>query len=119
MLIVQFLKGMVERRMSAEESSRAHRHRQISGDAAREGPSAFFVLMAMVSLQPGHLQSAAHSDSGRRQILMLLIEMVMRRDLSLNVKEAVFKVGFVFIMMMVAFVIYNEFRRFCRRAKAG
>jgi regulator of sigma E protease len=41
-------------------------------------------------------------------ILMLLIEIVMRRDLSLNVKEAMFKAGFVFIMMLVAFVIYND-----------
>ena len=34
--------------------------------------------------------------------------MVMRRDMSMNVKEAVFKVGFVFIMMLVAFVLYND-----------
>ena len=39
---------------------------------------------------------------------MLVIEMLMRRDLSLPVKEAVFKVGFVFIMVIVAFVIYND-----------
>ena len=45
-------------------------------------------------------------DSSSR--LMLLIEMAMQRDLSLNVKEAVFKVGFVFIMVIVAFVIYND-----------
>jgi regulator of sigma E protease len=44
-------------------------------------------------------------------ILMLLIEMAMRRDLSLNVKEAVFKVGFVFIMMLLAFVVYNDLAR--------
>ena len=31
-------------------------------------------------------------------ILMLLVEMVMQRDLSLNVKEAVFKLGFVCIV---------------------
>ena len=37
-----------------------------------------------------------------------LIEMLMRRDLSLTVKEAVFKVGLVFIMMLVVFVIYND-----------
>ena len=41
-------------------------------------------------------------------ILMLLVEMIMRRDLSLNVKEAVFKVGFVCIMVMVAFVILQR-----------
>ena len=39
---------------------------------------------------------------------MLLVEMMMQRDLSLNVKEAVFKVGFVCIMVIVAFAIYND-----------
>jgi len=34
--------------------------------------------------------------------------MVMRRDMSMSVKETVFKVGFVFIMMLVAFVLYND-----------
>ncbi len=47
-------------------------------------------------------------------ILMLLIEMVMQRDLSLNVKEAVFKVGFVFIMMLLAFAIFNDISRYAR-----
>jgi regulator of sigma E protease len=42
---------------------------------------------------------------------MLLIEMAMRRDLSLNIKEAVLKVGFVFIMLIVAFVLYNDISR--------
>jgi len=32
----------------------------------------------------------------------------MQRDLSINVKEAVFKVGFVFIMVIMAFVIFND-----------
>jgi regulator of sigma E protease len=41
-------------------------------------------------------------------ILMLLIEIILQRDMSLNVKEAVFKLGFVFIMVIVAFVIYND-----------
>ena len=41
-------------------------------------------------------------------ILTLLIETVMGRDLSLNVKEAMLKVGFVFLMVVVAFVLYND-----------
>jgi len=41
-------------------------------------------------------------------ILMLLVEILMQRDLSINVKEAVFKVGFVFIMVIMAFVIFND-----------
>jgi regulator of sigma E protease len=41
-------------------------------------------------------------------ILLLLVEMLMRRDLDLRVKETVVKVGFVFLMMVVVFVIYND-----------
>ena len=41
-------------------------------------------------------------------ILMLLIEIFMRRDLSLRVKEAALKLGFVFLMAVVAFAIYND-----------
>jgi regulator of sigma E protease len=44
-------------------------------------------------------------------VLLLLIEMVMRRDMSLPVKEAVFKLGFVFLMMVMAFVLYNDISR--------
>jgi regulator of sigma E protease len=39
---------------------------------------------------------------------MLLIEMLLRRDLDLKVKEAVLKVGFVFLMVVVVFVLYND-----------
>ena len=41
-------------------------------------------------------------------ILMLLIEMILRRDLSLQFKETVFKLGFVFLMAVVVFVLYND-----------
>ena len=40
--------------------------------------------------------------------VLLIIEMLLRRDLSLQVKEAVIKVGFVFLMAVVMFVIYND-----------
>ena len=66
------------------------------------------MLMAMVSLNLAifNLLPIPILDGG--VIVMLLIEMLMRRDLSLTVKEAVFKVGLVFIMMLVVFVIYND-----------
>jgi regulator of sigma E protease len=107
-LIVQFLEGIVQRRMSAKSLEGPIRIAQLSGDAAREGPTAFIMLMSMVSLNLAvfNLLPIPILDGG--VILMLLIEMTMRRDLSLGVKEAVFKVGFVFIMMLVAFVIYND-----------
>jgi regulator of sigma E protease len=41
-------------------------------------------------------------------ILVLLFEMLIRKDLSMQVKEAVMKFGFVFLMMVVVFVLYND-----------
>ncbi len=85
---------------------------EISGAAAREGPSVFLGLMAMVSLQLAifNLLPIPILDGG--VILMLLIEMTMQRDMSLSVKEAVLKAGFVFIMLIVALAVYNDISRY-------
>jgi regulator of sigma E protease len=111
LLIAQFLKGMAERRMSPKNLTGPIGIAQLSGEAAREGPSAFVILMSMVSLNLAvfNLLPIPILDGG--VILMLFVEMVMQRDLSLNVKEAVFKVGFVAIMVIVAFAIYNDISR--------
>lgn len=107
-LIFRFLTGIIERRMSPKTLEGPIRIAQLSGDAAREGPSAYVMLMAMVSLNLAifNLLPIPILDGG--VIVLLLIEMLMRRDMSLQVKETVFKLGFVFIMMLVAFVIYND-----------
>jgi regulator of sigma E protease len=107
-LIVEFLRGILERRMSAKNLSGPIGIAQYATQAAEEGPSAFLMLMSVVSLNLAifNLLPIPILDGG--VILMLLVEMVMGRDLSLNVKEAMLKVGFVFLMMLVVFVIYND-----------
>lgn len=107
-LIYQFLRGIVERRMSPRSIEGPIRIAQLSGEAAREGPTAYLGLTSMVSLNLAifNLLPIPILDGG--VILLLLVEMFMRRDLSLPVKEAVFKLGFVFLMAVVAFVIYND-----------
>jgi regulator of sigma E protease len=107
-LIYQFLRGIVERRMSPKSLEGPIGIARLSGQAAREGPTAYFGLTAMVSLNLAvfNLLPIPILDGG--VILLLLVEMFMRRDLSLRVKEAVFKLGFVFLMAVVAFVLYND-----------
>jgi regulator of sigma E protease len=107
-LIFQVLSGIVERRISPKTLTGPIGIGQMSGQAAKEGPYMFFGLMSEVSLNLAifNLLPIPILDGG--VIVMLFIEMLMRRDLSLSVKEAVFKVGFVFIMMLVAFVLYND-----------
>ena len=104
----EVLQGIVERRMSPKSLQGPIGIARASGAAAREGATAFFGLMAMVSLNLAifNLLPIPILDGG--VILLLIVEMLMRRDLSLRVKETVFKLGFVFLMAVVAFVLYND-----------
>ena len=107
-LIYELLRGIVAQRMSAKTLDGPIRIAQMSGDAARQGPYSFINLMAAVSLNLAiiNLLPIPILDGG--VILLLLFEMLIRRDLSMPVKEAVFKFGFVFLLMVMAFVIYND-----------
>jgi len=107
-LIYSMLRGIVEHRTSAKSLVGPIGIAQLSGEAAREGPIPFFGLMAMVSLNLAVVNMLPIPILDGGVILLLLIEMFMRRDLSLRVKETVFKLGFVFLMAVVAFVIYND-----------
>jgi regulator of sigma E protease len=107
-MIFKFLEGIVERRMSPKSLEGPIRIAQLSGQAARRGPATFLGLMTAVSLNLAifNLLPVPILDGG--VILLLLVEMLLRRDLDLRVKEAVVKAGFVFLMMVVVFVLYND-----------
>lgn len=107
-VILQLLRGMVERRMSPKSLEGPIGIARLSSEAAHEGFATFIGLMAAVSLNLAvfNLLPIPILDGGT--ILMLMIEMVMRRDMSLQFKETIFKLGFVFLMMVVAFVLYND-----------
>ena len=96
MMIFEGLKSIVERRVSPKTLSGPIGIAVMSSEAAREGPISFFALMAMVSLNLAifNLLPIPILDGGT--LLMLLIEMVIQREVSLKVKETVFKLGFVF-----------------------
>ena len=110
-LIVSFLRGMLERRMSAKNLEGPIGMAQHAKDAAHEGPAAFLSLMSVVSLNLAIFNMLPIPILDGGVIVTLLVEMIMGRDLSLNVKEAMLKVGFVFLMMLVVFVLYNDIAR--------
>ncbi len=110
-LIVELLKGIVERRMPAKNLQGPVGIAQQATQAAQEGPATFLTLMSMVSLNLAILNLLPIPILDGAMILTLLIEMVMGRDISLSVKEAMLKVGFVFLMMLMVFVLYNDIVR--------
>ena len=65
-------------------------------------------LMAMISLQLGvmNLLPIPVLDGGH--IMILLIEGVARRDLSLRVKERIQQVGFAVLATLMIVVLYND-----------
>jgi regulator of sigma E protease len=106
--IYQFLRGIAERRMSPKSLSGPIKIVQMSGEEARRGPVAYLLLMAGLSLNLAIVNLLPIPILDGATIFMLLVEMFMRRDLSLRVKEAAFRLGFVFLMAVVAFVLYND-----------
>lgn len=108
MATFEVLGKILQRRMSARTLSGPIGIAQISGQAYREGLPDLLILVAFISLQLGifNLLPIPILDGGT--ILMLGIEGVMRRDLSLKVKERVFQVGMVFLLLLAAFVMYND-----------
>ncbi|HYA16385.1 MAG TPA: site-2 protease family protein, partial [Bryobacteraceae bacterium] len=110
-LIVEFLRGMVERRMSARNLEGPIGIAQQATQAAAAGPGAFLSLMSVVSLNLAIVNLLPIPILDGAMILTLLIEMVMGRDISVSVKETALKLGFLFLMMLMVFVIYNDIAR--------
>ena len=82
-----------------------------SGDAAKEGLSELFSLMAMIGINLAVLNLLPIPPLDGGHILMLFIEGTMRRDLSLRVKERFVTVSMVFLLLVFAIVMYNDVAR--------
>ncbi|MDA1315417.1 MAG: RIP metalloprotease RseP [Acidobacteria bacterium] len=107
-MTLKVLRGLIEQRVSAEALEGPIGIARISGDAAKSGLPQLITVMALISLQLGifNLLPIPILDGG--VITMLLIESLIRRDLSLAVKERVVQVGFLFLIILFAFVMYND-----------
>ena len=81
---------------------------RISGAMLRRGWIDVVGLMAMISLQLGvmNLLPIPVLDGGH--IMILLIEGVARRELSLRVKERIQQVGFAVLAALMIVVLYND-----------
>lgn len=111
LMVFQVLGSIAERRVSPKSLTGPIGIAQMSSQAAQEGAWSYLLLMAFVSLQLAifNLLPIPMLDGGT--LLLLIIEMLLQREVSLQVKETAFKLGFVFLMMVVVFVIYNDISR--------
>lgn len=107
-LIFDIVGKMLERKMSPRTLEGPIGIARLSGEAARQGLPELISLMAAISLNLGifNLFPIPVLDGG--VMMLLLIESLLRRDLSLRIKERIVQVGFVFLVLIAVFVIYND-----------
>jgi len=67
-----------------------------------------FGLAAEISLNLGILNLLPFPILDGGMILLLLIEGIMRRDISMDIKERIYQAAFVVLMAFFAFVIFND-----------
>ncbi len=109
LLILELVKKMAQRKISLRSIEGPIRIGQAAGEAARsKGWTPLMGLTAAISLNLGifNLLPIPILDGG--VILFLLIEGLMRRDISLTIKERVYQAAFVFLVLFAVMVIYND-----------
>jgi regulator of sigma E protease len=108
-LILELAKKMIQHKISMKAISGPIGIAQDAGYAAQQkGWTPLMELTAGISLNLGifNLLPIPILDGG--VILFLLIEGLMRRDISLNIKERVYQAAFVFLVLFAVMVIYND-----------
>ena len=79
-----------------------------SGQAARAGWKSLIYLMAVISVSIGLLNLFPIPVLDGGQIVLLLVESVIRRDLPVAVKERVNQVGLALIVLLMVTVLYFD-----------
>ncbi len=79
-----------------------------SGQALNEGIPTLINLMALISLNLGLLNILPIPVLDGGLMLMLIVESLMGRDLSLKLKERIVQVSVVALLMLTVLVLYND-----------
>jgi len=108
-LIVEVLRRLFTRQVSATQLSGPVGIARMAGEAAEmKGWSPKFILASEISLNLGILNLLPFPILDGGMIFLLLIESLLRHDISINVKERIYQAAFVVIIAFFAFVIFND-----------
>jgi regulator of sigma E protease len=112
--IGRMLQGLVTRDVPVRQLMGPVAIANLSGAAGQEGWNVLFELMALISLNLAllNLMPIPVLDGG--QIMILAVEGIARRDLSVKVKERILLAGAALIVMLMVTVIYNDIARLLR-----
>jgi regulator of sigma E protease len=112
LLIVNVLKKVLTHQVSVKQLSGPVGIAVAAGQAVKERYwLAKFDLAAGISLNLGILNLLPFPILDGGLILLLLIESIMRRDISMIVKERIYQAAFVVLVAFFAFVMFNDFSK--------
>lgn len=109
LLILELVQKMIQRKISMRTIEGPIGIGRAAGEAATEkGWTPLMALTAAISLNLGifNLLPIPILDGG--VILLLFVESIMRRDISLQIKERIYQAAFVFLVLFAVMVIYND-----------
>jgi len=109
MILLELVGKLVQKKISLKTVSGPIGIAQQAGEAAQEkGWLPLLALTAGISLNLGifNLLPIPIMDGG--VILLLFIEGMMGRDISMPIKERIYQAAFVFLVLFAAMVIYND-----------
>lgn len=108
-LIIELVEKMIQRKVSVKQFSSPIGIAQASGEAARqEGWTPLLALMSAISLNLAIFNLFPFPILDGGMILFLAIEGIRRRDISLRLKERIYQVAFVLLILFAVMIIYND-----------
>jgi regulator of sigma E protease len=108
-LILEVLRKLFTHKVAVSQLSGPVGIARMAGDAAEmHGWQPKFVLAGEISLNLGILNLMPFPILDGGMILFLLIESLIRRDISIAIKERIYQAAFVVIMAFFVFIIFND-----------
>jgi regulator of sigma E protease len=108
-LILEVLKRLFTRKMSVNTLSGPIGIAQQTGLAAETpGWEAKFKVLTAISVNLGILNLLPFPILDGGMILFLLIESLMQRDVNIVIKERIYQVAFVLIIVFFAYIMFND-----------
>ena len=111
-LIVNVLKKLLTHKVSVKQLSGPLGIAVAAGQAVKDPDwLAKFGLAASISLNLGILNLLPFPILDGGLILLLAVESIMRRDISMIVKERIYQAAFVVLIAFTAFIMFNDFSK--------
>jgi regulator of sigma E protease len=108
-LIVEVLGGLFTHKVQVSQLSGPIGIARMAGQAFKmRGYLPKFGLAAAISINLGILNLLPFPILDGGLIMLLLIESVLRHDISINVKERIYQAAFVVLVVFFAFVMFND-----------